>query len=418
MKKWLQSISYLEHVSGNRRSLQGFLSLAFFLMIFMAAERAEAQFMPPIVDRSSDDIVLVHQETNEEFGLTWELEFYRNLKYEGGLSGNYTFLVINPANNPDAEAPLWVYLHGGGVGYYDDQGGYPTVLWQTEDTYNHEETFEALFEGEVRRLTVNQDVEPMEPIDQTLKRRIEEGYRILVVSYCDHDLYSGLGTLYPNNPVGGEVNGLQATMAAIDFTAANYPTTHVFAHGASAGSVGAFSLAISYAAEGTRLTAIVADSSIMTPRKLTIFDYFAGAPGFPFGAEFDPQGVIDKVGIFADPLQPFLPETMVNDGFADVPCLFIGGDTDPFDAGDQPPIPEAIAEGLNNVDWVYDGLRQAVANQPDSPHQVSIIDGAGHVPADIPGVANDMVDDFIANALASNPSASTRVVCRMFQSHR
>ena len=30
----------------------------------------------------------------------------------------------------------------------------------------------------------------------------------------------------------------QATMAAIDYTVANYPTTHVWAHGTSAGSIG------------------------------------------------------------------------------------------------------------------------------------------------------------------------------------
>ncbi|MBW2212549.1 MAG: hypothetical protein JRG67_16205 [Deltaproteobacteria bacterium] len=55
-------------------------------------------------------------------------------------------------------------------------------------------------------------------------------------------------------------------------------------------------------------------------------------------------------------------------------------DADPFCAGDQAPIAEATAAGLNNCDWYYDGVRQAVAAQPGTPHQVSILDGAGHVP--------------------------------------
>lgn len=54
-------------------------------------------------------------------GVTFEADFCRNTAYACGLSGNYTFMVIDPANNPGVEAPSWVYLHGGGIGYYDDQ---------------------------------------------------------------------------------------------------------------------------------------------------------------------------------------------------------------------------------------------------------------------------------------------------------
>jgi hypothetical protein len=91
------------------------------------------------------------------------------------------------------------------------------------------------------------------PVDNTITRRLKEGYRVLVVSYGDHDLYSGLGTPYPNNPKGGEVNGLQASMAAVEYTVANYPTTHVFTHGTSAGSFGAYALGFAFAQEGIKL---------------------------------------------------------------------------------------------------------------------------------------------------------------------
>jgi len=374
--------------------------LILLLIIGFASGRAAAQLSPPIVERDSGAVVLAHEETVNDGGNTWELDFYRNPAYDCGLSGNYTFLVMNPANDPNAQAPLWVYLHGGGVGYYDELGDYHAVKNQTQDTWNHEETFTDLWDDQVLRRTVTGGGQP---IDNTLSRRIQEGYRLLVVSMSDHDLYYGLGTPYPNNPNGGEVNGLQATMAAVDYTVANYPTTHVFAHGTSAGGHGVWGLAAGFAAEGTGLTGVVADSGLTTPRSWLIFAAFAGVPGFPFAADFDLAGVVDKIGVFVDDTLPFYPEAMVSNGFDDVPILFIGGDADRFCGGNQPPIAEAAAAGLNNCDWLRDGIRQAVADQPDSPHQVSILDGIGHVPTNTPGVANDIVDEFIGQILSTNP---------------
>ena len=108
--------------------------------------------------------------------------------------------------------------------------------------------------------------------DQTLKRRIEEGYRVLVVSLCDHDLYLGMGTTYPNNPTNpvAQVNGLQATMAAIDHAISSYPTTQVWAHGTSAGGHGVWGLATSYAAEGNPITGIISDSGLTSPTYLDL----------------------------------------------------------------------------------------------------------------------------------------------------
>ena len=69
-------------------------------------------------------------------------------------------------------------------------------------------------------------------------------------SLCDHDAYAGMGTPYPNNPnygsQGDTMDGLLATMAAVDFTAngsttlPGYPTEHIFVQGGSAGSLGAY----------------------------------------------------------------------------------------------------------------------------------------------------------------------------------
>ncbi|MBW1758555.1 MAG: hypothetical protein JRJ80_20640 [Deltaproteobacteria bacterium] len=104
------------------------------------------------IDRNIASVVLAGQQTQPVAGATFDIQFYRNTAYGCGLSGNYTFMVVNPANGDAADqAPLWVYLHGGGVGYYNDLGVYVAVKNQTEDTYNHEETFTDLFDDQVVR---------------------------------------------------------------------------------------------------------------------------------------------------------------------------------------------------------------------------------------------------------------------------
>jgi len=263
------------------------------------------------VTRDTDSIVLVQEGSLTVGNNSWELDFYRNLKYHCGLSGNYTFLVVEPRNNPGSEAPLWIHLHGGAHGYFDNQGEYHTRINQDQDSWNHEEPFEDL-----RKISLHPLVDKNGLfVDNTLTRKLKEGYRLLVVSYCDHDLYSGLGTPYPNNPKGGEVNGLQATMAAVEYTAGNYSTTHVFAHGTSAGSVGAYALAFAFAREGTSLSGIIMDSGIPTPRGRKIYDAYCGKPGFPMPADFEPKGIIEKVGVLLDMEFPYHPEAAVKDGF-------------------------------------------------------------------------------------------------------
>ncbi len=353
-----------------------------------------------VVERRTDEIELAAEDTESAFGFDWELDFYRNSSYSCGASGNYTFMVMEPGNNPGAEAPLWVYLHGGGVGYYANDGTYYAPVGQTEDTWNNEESFDDFRINQLRGRTLQGG----QPKDITLTRRIQEGYRILFVSMCDQDQYSGLGTPYPNNPGStAEVNGLQATMAAVEYTVANYPTSHVVAHGTSAGSTGAYSLATAFAAENVFLTAAVPDSTVITPRLETVINAFAGTQGFPFPAGFDPQGVIDKLGFYAEEERLAYPEARISGGFTDVPMLFLGGDADPFCAGNQATIFEAQSEGVNNCDYVYNGLRQAIDAQQNSPHQISILDGVGHIPSNTVSAANDIVDAFIGNVLNTSP---------------
>lgn len=95
----------------------------------------------PIVNRTIEKIVLAESRLAGNV----EIDFFRNNAYNCGLTGQYTFMVINPPGSGDQdEAPLWVYMHSGGSGYWDDDGKYFALNSQTEDTWNHEETVDDL----------------------------------------------------------------------------------------------------------------------------------------------------------------------------------------------------------------------------------------------------------------------------------
>ena len=74
------------------------------------------------IPRETSQIALTEEQTISMSGPTWELDYYVNDAYQCGLSGDYSFMVMNPGGNPSATAPLWVYLHGGGQGYWDENG--------------------------------------------------------------------------------------------------------------------------------------------------------------------------------------------------------------------------------------------------------------------------------------------------------
>ncbi len=357
------------------------------------------------LNRTYDNINLVEEDAINIQTNSIALDFYRNTAYSCGFSGNYTFLVVEPMNNPGQEAPLWVYLHGGGAGYFDEDQQYNIGVRPTDgeprdpNTHNTEKTLEILRDGQLIFNTTNNNGDLL---SSTLTRRIMEGYRILIVSMCDHDLHSGMGTPYLNNPNGGEVNGLQANMAAIDYTIINYPTTHVFAHGTSAGSIGAFTLAYAYNLEGINLNGIIMDSHLASYRTDTLVGSLVGENGFVFPTDFNIKEAGKKIGWLADPDRFFGIEHAIENGY-NIPSLDIYGNLDPGCGGGLPRIDEASDAGLDNCDWVHDGIRQVVESQTNSVHKVRRVTGYGHVPTNENSPANDFVDEFISEILASDP---------------
>ena len=53
----------------------------------------------------------------------WRYDAYRDLGYPCSISGYQTFVIGTKIGSSTAEAhPLFVYMHGGGVGYFDEDG--------------------------------------------------------------------------------------------------------------------------------------------------------------------------------------------------------------------------------------------------------------------------------------------------------
>ena len=126
--------------------------------------------------RTTSNITLAEEDNLSFQSNSVELDFYRNTAYTCGFSGNYTFLVVEPVNNPGAEAPLWVYLHGGGAGYFDENEQYiigvSPVNGSPHNPNNHntEKTIEDLRDGQ---LIHNTHTNSGQIESSTLTRRID-----------------------------------------------------------------------------------------------------------------------------------------------------------------------------------------------------------------------------------------------------
>ena len=87
--------------------------------------------------------------------------------------------------------------------------------------------------------------------------------------------------------------------------------------------------------------------------------------------------------------------------------MYIIGEKDPgcggYRDGILEAIPQAAAAGLSNCAWQYDDLRDAIANQPDSPHVFDLSPTGDHVETNRENPVNNRVDNFISGVLATDP---------------
>ena len=182
----------------------------------------------------------------------YRLDYYRNRAYPCAVSGYQTFVVLTKlGTDPAATRPMWVKMHGGGIGYFNAAGtAVPSERWM------HEESLASL----------------MGSFDTGLMASVlggAEEFRAVIVSMCSHDLYAGANTPDRNNPnltpegSPRTTNGLLATKAAVQFATGAFPTDDVFLQGGSAGSAGAIHVAWSMQLQGIAPAGVVADAGVI-----------------------------------------------------------------------------------------------------------------------------------------------------------
>ena len=254
----------------------------------------------------------------------WRLDTYRNTAYPCSISGYQTFTIGTRIDTlPSTTAPLWVFLHGGGSGFFDTSGEpQPDATQMTEEPAaaqrNNLMTSTGLL-GQVR-------ADPL-------------GYRLLAVSYCNRDGYGGTGQVDPDNPnlladgSSRRTNGMLATKAAIQYTMANHTTSATILHGASAGSAGAYEVAWGLQLQGAPPAGVVADASVLNIEATAA----AYAQGACTQAGDSPAGQ-EALGAHVDPVVASTanePDRLVADGRLTVPLLHIWNHDDVRSCGNH-----------------------------------------------------------------------------------
>ncbi|MBW1809211.1 MAG: hypothetical protein JRJ87_13535 [Deltaproteobacteria bacterium] len=303
---------------------------------------------------TTDQIELVASEVNQGY----RVEFYRNLAYTCGISGYQTFSIVYPENLSLAEErPLWIRMHGGGVGAFRPDGSYSP-------------------EGQIGMLDEEGAAglagQILETGLMTKVRTHSAGFRFMMPSLCDHDVYSGVGVPEPNNPNSPDENGqtraadgLLATKAAIAFTRNRVATNKIFLQGTSAGSIGTFSVAYTLEREGIVLSGIVADSHVFSEAFRDIIE--AGCTAY------ETDLIAEKIGPMSDP--DHLPDRVVARGDISVPIMHVWSRGDPSCCGETPITfidDQGHEQTMGSCDYHHERFRAAIAADPPGGSSVNL----------------------------------------------
>jgi len=211
----------------------------------------------------------------------WSVTYFRHQSYACARSGQQSFMVLNPPGAAwDEPLDLFVYLHGGGIGAFTDDGTYQPEWFLSEPCISmvDEEDPEKLFARWAGDDVCTSTWPPTDGLASALIEAADQ--RIVVASKCDHDTYGGEGTPDADNPwrPDNRVDGLLATMAAVELMfdlGATSPDHALTMGGASAGGVGVLTVSRALAATGRTVHGVVSDGAVMTDR---LDDVFAEAP--------------------------------------------------------------------------------------------------------------------------------------------
>jgi hypothetical protein len=288
----------------------------------------------------------------------WRYDYYRNPAYPCSISGDQTFVVgTKVGSSPTAPAPLFVWMHGGGIGWFD-AGGTPQP-----DTQQMTEQSAATLQAGLTNAGLLTSI-----------RNDPAGFRVLAVSYCTRDLYSGDAEADPHNPnlnADGSVkatNGLLATKAAVTFAQTAYPTSKYFLAGGSAGSAGAYEVAWAEQVSNDPPAGVVGDASVLNAEQ----GEAAYAQGVCRNPAFSPDGAASVQQRFAREIGNIAnePDKLVSRGLLTVPLLHIWNHGDTNTCGAVPmqcPLRNGSVVTMGATDCNHEPLAAAItAKGPDS----------------------------------------------------
>ena len=281
----------------------------------------------------------------------YSFDLYRNLAYPCSIRGYQTFVIgTKVGSSATAERPLWVRMHGGGVGFFAPDGSpQPDAAHKSE-------------EGQVLENSVSQE---------GLVARVRSdpaGFRLLSVSMCDHDIYAGGNLPDPNNPntlpdgSPRTVNGLYATKAAIQIALGKVPTSKFFLHGTSAGGSGVWSVAYGLEEQGLAPAGAVADSGVINYEWQQALNQ-----QLPTANCARPQAALDLIKARLHPTlttQGNQPDQLVSRGELTVPVLHVWNQADHVSCGATPmqcPLRDGTTITLGAGDCHHEPMRRAIA---------------------------------------------------------
>jgi hypothetical protein len=282
----------------------------------------------------------------------WRYDFYRNTAYPCSISGYQTFTIgTKVGSSATASAPLFVWMHGGGIGWFDASGQVqPTNDQMTE---NPASSLQAQLTSPGLLTSIRNDA---------------AAFRVMSVSYCTRDLYSGDGQLDPNNPnhnadgSAKTTNGLLATKAAVSFAESQYPTTKYFLSGGSAGSAGAYEVAWAEQASNNPPAGVVGDASVLNAEQGAA----AYAQGVCANPAFSPADAAIVKKRFAIEIGDTdnEPDKLVTRGVLTVPLLHIWNHGDVNTCGSTPmqcPLRDGTVVTMGATDCNHQPLAAAIA---------------------------------------------------------
>lgn len=307
---------------------------------------------PPSLGEPADTSRIVAAETTTRNG--WRYDRYRNLAAPCAISGYQSFVIgTRVGSSPTATRPLWVKMRGGGAGWFDTDGSpVPNAGNKSEESLATQLGFDDA------GLTAKVKAAP-------------EGFRLLIVSMCSHDIYAGNENYDPHNPnltPEGEsrpTTGLTATKAAVQHTQSQYPTDDFFLHGTSAGGAGTYSVAWALQQQGIPPAGIISDSGVvnMAWQRWVAEHGIPGEVGCQKVTSERGLGVLGRVDrTLGEPANE--PHLLVSSGRLTVPVVHIWNHADHNVCGTAPmpcPLPDGSTPTMQAADCNHEPMRLAIA---------------------------------------------------------